>query len=159
MEQFTLKATLPATPEQIFQAWLSTKGHSAMTGSPAEVEPGPSPELGSSGLDRGPGPRNREHRAALGGSGIQTPGPELEGLLKNRVKRLEERLGIRPEAEVDVARIREEMEAKLAGMAERMGLVEGLPETPEACSQYQEDLRARFREALRPPKWPPGHVG
>jgi activator of HSP90 ATPase len=40
MEQFTLKVTLPASPEAIFQAWLSTEGHSAMTGSPAEVEPG-----------------------------------------------------------------------------------------------------------------------
>jgi len=40
MDQFTLKTTLPASPEAIFQAWLSSKGHSAMTGSPAEVEPG-----------------------------------------------------------------------------------------------------------------------
>ena len=36
--KFTISEVIPATPEQIYQAWLSTKGHSAMTGSPAEVE-------------------------------------------------------------------------------------------------------------------------
>lgn len=36
--KFTLSDVIPATPEQIYQAWLSTKGHSAMTGSPAEIE-------------------------------------------------------------------------------------------------------------------------
>ena len=36
--KFTVSEVIPATPEQIYQAWLSTKGHSAMTGSPAEVE-------------------------------------------------------------------------------------------------------------------------
>jgi activator of HSP90 ATPase len=40
MEEFKLQVTLPASPEDIYQAWLSTDGHSAMTGSPAEVEPG-----------------------------------------------------------------------------------------------------------------------
>jgi len=40
MEGFTLKTTLPASPEQIYQAWLSSEGHSAMTGSPAEVHTG-----------------------------------------------------------------------------------------------------------------------
>lgn len=34
---FTLKTTLPAQPAQIYKAWLSTKGHSEMTGSPAKV--------------------------------------------------------------------------------------------------------------------------
>ena len=36
--KFTVSEVIPATPEQIYQAWLSTNGHSAMTGSPAEVE-------------------------------------------------------------------------------------------------------------------------
>jgi activator of HSP90 ATPase len=38
METFTISTILPATPEEIFAAWLSSTGHSAMTGSPAEVE-------------------------------------------------------------------------------------------------------------------------
>ncbi len=38
-EQFTISTTLPGKPEQIFRAWLSTEGHTAMTGSPAKVEP------------------------------------------------------------------------------------------------------------------------
>jgi activator of HSP90 ATPase len=37
--EFTMSTILPATPEQIFRAWLSTEGHTAMTGSPAKVEP------------------------------------------------------------------------------------------------------------------------
>jgi activator of HSP90 ATPase len=37
--RFTVSTTLPAKPEAVFRAWLSTKGHSAMTGSPATVEP------------------------------------------------------------------------------------------------------------------------
>jgi activator of HSP90 ATPase len=36
--KFTLSDLVPATPEQIYKAWLSTKGHSEMTGSTAEVE-------------------------------------------------------------------------------------------------------------------------
>ena len=36
--KFIVSDVIPATPEQIYQDWLSTKGHSAMTGSPAEVE-------------------------------------------------------------------------------------------------------------------------
>ena len=36
--EFTLSDVIPATPEQIYEAWLSTKGHSEMTGSPAKVE-------------------------------------------------------------------------------------------------------------------------
>jgi activator of HSP90 ATPase len=36
---FTLRAEFPATPEVIYTAWLSSAGHSAMTGSPARVEP------------------------------------------------------------------------------------------------------------------------
>jgi activator of HSP90 ATPase len=36
---FTVSTTLPAEPERVFRTWLSTDGHSAMTGSPAKVEP------------------------------------------------------------------------------------------------------------------------
>jgi len=34
---FKLSAVIPATPAEIYKAWLSTKGHTAMTGSPAKV--------------------------------------------------------------------------------------------------------------------------
>jgi activator of HSP90 ATPase len=37
--EFTVSTILPATPEKVFEAWLSSGGHSAMTGSPATVEP------------------------------------------------------------------------------------------------------------------------
>ncbi len=37
--EFTISTVLPATPEQVFRAWLSSEGHSAMTGSPARIEP------------------------------------------------------------------------------------------------------------------------
>jgi len=40
MESFTTSTVLPATPKQIYEAWLSSKGHSQMTGSQAEVEGG-----------------------------------------------------------------------------------------------------------------------
>ena len=40
MESFTISANLPATPEQIYRAWLSSEGHSQMTGSQAEVQEG-----------------------------------------------------------------------------------------------------------------------
>ena len=40
MESFTLSTILPATPKQIYKAWLSSEGHSQMTGSPAEVKGG-----------------------------------------------------------------------------------------------------------------------
>jgi activator of HSP90 ATPase len=36
--KFTLSDIIPATPEQIYKAWLSIDGHTKMTGSPAEVE-------------------------------------------------------------------------------------------------------------------------
>jgi activator of HSP90 ATPase len=39
MESFTISTTLPASPEDIYNAWLSSEGHSGMTGSPAEIEP------------------------------------------------------------------------------------------------------------------------
>lgn len=35
---FTLAAVIPATPAEIYKAWLSTKGHTAMTGSTAKVD-------------------------------------------------------------------------------------------------------------------------
>lgn len=38
MESFTLSTTLPAKPEQIYNAWLSSEGHTQMTGSPAKVD-------------------------------------------------------------------------------------------------------------------------
>lgn len=37
--EFTISTFLPAIPEKVFRAWLSSDGHSAMTGSPAKVEP------------------------------------------------------------------------------------------------------------------------
>ena len=38
MESFSISSILPATPQEIYQAWLSSEGHSQMTGSPAEVK-------------------------------------------------------------------------------------------------------------------------
>ncbi|HTP03284.1 MAG TPA: SRPBCC domain-containing protein [Anaerolineales bacterium] len=37
--EFTISALIPASPEKVFRAWLSTEGHTAMTGSPASVVP------------------------------------------------------------------------------------------------------------------------
>jgi uncharacterized protein YndB with AHSA1/START domain len=37
--EFTISTVLPAPPEKVFRAWLSSEGHSAMTGSPARIEP------------------------------------------------------------------------------------------------------------------------
>jgi uncharacterized protein YndB with AHSA1/START domain len=37
--EFSLSTIIQAAPENIFRAWLSTEGHTAMTGSPAKVEP------------------------------------------------------------------------------------------------------------------------
>jgi activator of HSP90 ATPase len=34
---FKVSAVIPATPSEIYKAWLSTKGHAAMTGSAAKV--------------------------------------------------------------------------------------------------------------------------
>jgi activator of HSP90 ATPase len=34
---FKISAVIPATPAEIYKAWLSTKGHTLMTGSPARV--------------------------------------------------------------------------------------------------------------------------
>jgi activator of HSP90 ATPase len=38
--EFALSAVIPAKPQAIYQAWLSSDGHAAMTGSPARVEGG-----------------------------------------------------------------------------------------------------------------------
>jgi uncharacterized protein YndB with AHSA1/START domain len=34
---FEVEAVIPATPEQIWDAWLSSEGHAAITGAPAEA--------------------------------------------------------------------------------------------------------------------------
>ena len=36
---FRVTTVLPADPEKVFRAWLSSAGHTAMTGSPAKVTP------------------------------------------------------------------------------------------------------------------------
>lgn len=36
--EFTLTVTIPAQAAAIYKAWLSTEGHTAMTGSPAKVD-------------------------------------------------------------------------------------------------------------------------
>jgi len=40
MESFTLTTILPASAKEIYNAWLSSAGHSQMTGSRAEVQGG-----------------------------------------------------------------------------------------------------------------------
>lgn len=35
--EFEVSQVFPATPEAIYQAWLSSDGHTAMTGSPAKA--------------------------------------------------------------------------------------------------------------------------
>jgi uncharacterized protein YndB with AHSA1/START domain len=35
--EFIISTLLPATPDEVYQAWLSSDGHSQMTGSPATV--------------------------------------------------------------------------------------------------------------------------
>jgi activator of HSP90 ATPase len=37
--EFTISTFLPCAPERVFRAWLSSEGHTGMTGSPARVEP------------------------------------------------------------------------------------------------------------------------
>ena len=39
LETIHCSTILPASPEQIYRAWLSSSGHSAFTNSPAEVDP------------------------------------------------------------------------------------------------------------------------
>ena len=38
-KEFIVTALLPATPHEIYQAWLSSAGHSQMTGSTATISP------------------------------------------------------------------------------------------------------------------------
>ena len=35
--EFTVSTLLPATPEEVYHAWLSSEGHAQMTGSPARI--------------------------------------------------------------------------------------------------------------------------
>lgn len=35
--EFVVSAVIPASPQEVYRAWLSSKGHSGMTGSPAKV--------------------------------------------------------------------------------------------------------------------------
>lgn len=37
--KFSVSTILPAAPEKVFRAWLSSTEHAAMTGSPAKIEP------------------------------------------------------------------------------------------------------------------------
>ncbi len=39
--EFTLTAIIPATPEEIYNAWLDTHGHTAMTGAAAQMSAQP----------------------------------------------------------------------------------------------------------------------
>ncbi len=41
--EFVVSTLLPATPLEVYDTWMSSEGHSAMTGSPASI----SPEVGS----------------------------------------------------------------------------------------------------------------
>ena len=37
MEKITVSGIIPSSPEKIYNAWLSSAGHSAFTGSPAKI--------------------------------------------------------------------------------------------------------------------------
>lgn len=39
LESFEMSTTLPATPKRLYNAWLSSQEHSAMTGGQASIEP------------------------------------------------------------------------------------------------------------------------
>ena len=39
LESFEISTVLPATPKRLYEAWLSTKEHAAMTGGQASIEP------------------------------------------------------------------------------------------------------------------------
>jgi uncharacterized protein YndB with AHSA1/START domain len=39
--EFEVSALIPATPQEIFDAWLDSRGHGEMTGSPAKASPEP----------------------------------------------------------------------------------------------------------------------
>jgi len=38
-ESFTVSEQLAAAPTEVYESWISSEGHSAMTGSPATVDP------------------------------------------------------------------------------------------------------------------------
>ncbi len=40
-ESFELSELFPAAPERVYAAWLDSKTHAAMTGSPADIDPRP----------------------------------------------------------------------------------------------------------------------
>ncbi len=42
MDSFTVALVIPASPEAIYKAWLSSKGHAEMTGAPAKCSARPS---------------------------------------------------------------------------------------------------------------------
>ena len=37
--EFTVSEVLPATPQAVYDAWMSSDGHAAMTGAGAEIDP------------------------------------------------------------------------------------------------------------------------
>ena len=37
--EFTVSDVLPATPAAVYDAWMSSEGHAAMTGAPAAIDP------------------------------------------------------------------------------------------------------------------------
>ncbi len=37
--EFVVSTLLPATPNEVYNTWMSSEGHSAMTGSPATISP------------------------------------------------------------------------------------------------------------------------
>ena len=38
-ESFEISDIIPGTPSQIYEAWLNSKGHTEMTGGPADIDP------------------------------------------------------------------------------------------------------------------------
>ncbi len=36
-KEFTVTALFPASPQEVYQAWMTSEGHSQMTGSPANI--------------------------------------------------------------------------------------------------------------------------
>jgi activator of HSP90 ATPase len=40
-KQFTVSATIPASPKEVYDAWLTSSSHAAITGSPARVSARP----------------------------------------------------------------------------------------------------------------------
>lgn len=40
-ESFSISASIPASPTDVYQAWLDSKAHSSFTGGPARIDPRP----------------------------------------------------------------------------------------------------------------------